>query len=81
MGDLPFLDALQKQHCKALGYFPTKQFEGYIDGGHVLVAVGATLASPGAARAGDEGEWRFGNRPPAAGPEPLGSPVVALHII
>jgi hypothetical protein len=38
MSDLPFLDAMQKANGKALGYFPTKQFEGYIAGGHVLVA-------------------------------------------
>jgi ribosomal protein S18 acetylase RimI-like enzyme len=36
--DLPFLDAMQKQHGKALGYFPTKQFEGYIEMGGVLIA-------------------------------------------
>ncbi|MDQ3440503.1 MAG: GNAT family N-acetyltransferase [Planctomycetota bacterium] len=36
--DLPFLDELQKKHSKALGYFPTKQFEGYIAMGAVLVA-------------------------------------------
>ncbi|HEV2294954.1 MAG TPA: hypothetical protein VGR35_13960, partial [Tepidisphaeraceae bacterium] len=38
MSDLPFLDAMQKLHNKALGYFPTKQFEGYIEAGAVLVA-------------------------------------------
>jgi ribosomal protein S18 acetylase RimI-like enzyme len=38
MADLPFLDALQKQFGRALGYFPTKQFEGYIEMGAVLVA-------------------------------------------
>jgi ribosomal protein S18 acetylase RimI-like enzyme len=38
MADLPFLDAMQKQHGRALGYFPTKQFEGYIEMGAVLVA-------------------------------------------
>ncbi|HEV2295894.1 MAG TPA: hypothetical protein VGR35_18755, partial [Tepidisphaeraceae bacterium] len=38
MADLPFLDSLQKKHNKALGYFPTKQFEGYIEMGAVLVA-------------------------------------------
>ena len=38
MADLPFLDALQKKHSKALGYFPTKQFEGYIESGGVLIA-------------------------------------------
>ncbi len=45
MDDLPFLDSLQKKHSKALGYFPTKQFEGYIEMGAVLVAVGARPAS------------------------------------
>ncbi len=38
VNDLPFLDGLQKQNNKALGYFPTKQFEGYIAMGGVLVA-------------------------------------------
>ena len=38
MDDLPFLDGLQKQHSRALGYFPTKQFEGYIEMGGVLIA-------------------------------------------
>jgi N-acetylglutamate synthase-like GNAT family acetyltransferase len=38
MDDLAFLDSLQKQHNKQLGYFPTKQFEGYIAMGGVLVA-------------------------------------------
>ncbi len=36
--DLPFMDALQKKHSKALGFFPRAQMEGYIDGGNVLVA-------------------------------------------
>src|SRR4051812_47481696 len=38
MEDLPFLDALQKQHSKALGFFPRAQMEGYISNGWVLVA-------------------------------------------
>ncbi len=38
MADLPFMDGLQKKHNKALGYFPTKQFEGYVATGGVLVA-------------------------------------------
>jgi ribosomal protein S18 acetylase RimI-like enzyme len=38
LDDVPFLDALQKKHGDALGYFPTKQFEGYIAMGAVLVA-------------------------------------------
>jgi hypothetical protein len=36
--DFPALDALQKQYGRALGYFPTKQFEEYIEMGAVLVA-------------------------------------------
>jgi hypothetical protein len=38
LADVPFMDALQKRHGKALGHFPTKQFEGYIQMGAVLVA-------------------------------------------
>src|SRR4051812_24873877 len=38
MDDLPFLDSLQKQYGKALGYFPTQQFEGYIAMGGILMA-------------------------------------------
>jgi GNAT superfamily N-acetyltransferase len=33
-----FIDSLQKQHSRQLGYFPTKQFEGYIAMGGVLIA-------------------------------------------
>ena len=36
--DIPFMDALQKQHSKQLGFFPRAQMEGYVAGGHVLVA-------------------------------------------
>src|SRR5687767_15222214 len=36
--DLPFLDSLQKQYNKALGFFPRAQMEGYIRNGWVLVA-------------------------------------------
>src|SRR5688500_16659384 len=46
--DVPFMDRLQKQHGKALGYFPTKQFEGYVDSGGVLIAEEPSpLPSPG----------------------------------
>jgi ribosomal protein S18 acetylase RimI-like enzyme len=41
MADLPFMDRLQKANSRALGYFPTKQFEGYIAMGGVLVAESA----------------------------------------
>jgi hypothetical protein len=42
MADLPFLDALQKQHSKALGFFPRAQMEGYVQNGWVLVAEPST---------------------------------------
>jgi hypothetical protein len=38
MDDLPFIDALQKKHTKQVGFMPTKQLEGKIKAGHVLVA-------------------------------------------
>jgi hypothetical protein len=38
MDDLPFMDRLQKMHSKQVGWMPTKQFEGKILAGHVLVA-------------------------------------------
>ncbi len=46
LNDLPFMDALQKRHSKALGYFPTKQFEGYIEGGGVLIAEPSVVSGP-----------------------------------
>ncbi|MGB7159138.1 MAG: hypothetical protein WBD40_13800 [Tepidisphaeraceae bacterium] len=53
MDDLPFLDALQKQYHKQLGFFPRAQMEGYIEMGAVLIAVGATPASRCGAAAND----------------------------
>ncbi len=38
MDDLPFLDSLQKLHTKQVGWMPTKQFEGKIKLGHVIIA-------------------------------------------
>ena len=38
LGDVPFMDALQKANTRALGWFPTKQFEGYIAMNAVLIA-------------------------------------------
>ena len=38
MADLPFIDSLQKMHTRQVGWMPTKQFEGKIKAGHVLVA-------------------------------------------
>jgi hypothetical protein len=36
--DIGFIDGLQKQYSKALGFFPRAQLEGYIDNGWVLIA-------------------------------------------
>ena len=44
--DLPFIDALQKKHAKQVGWMPRQQLEGKIAAGQVLIAVGATPASP-----------------------------------
>ncbi len=38
IADVPFMDALQRVHAKQVGFFPTKQFEGSIKLGRVLVA-------------------------------------------
>ena len=38
MADVPFIDALQKRHAKQVGWMPTKQLEGKIAGGQVIVA-------------------------------------------
>ena len=38
MSDMPFLDSLQKLHTKQVGWMPTKQFEGKIKLGHVIIA-------------------------------------------
>ena len=47
LGDVPFMDSLQKMHSKQVGFFPTGQFEGNIKQGRVLVAeeVGGEVAS------------------------------------
>ena len=38
MADLLFIDGLQKQHTHQVGWMPTKQLEGKIARGHVLIA-------------------------------------------
>jgi ribosomal protein S18 acetylase RimI-like enzyme len=38
LDDVPFMDVLQKANGRALGWFPTKQFEGYVGMQAVLVA-------------------------------------------
>ena len=38
MADIDWMDLLQKKHSKQLGFFPRKQFEGYLEMDGVLVA-------------------------------------------
>jgi hypothetical protein len=44
--DLPFLDQLQKQNGKALGFFPRAQMEGYVQNQWVLIAEDAATKQP-----------------------------------
>ena len=43
MNDLPFIDSLQKMHSKMVGWMPTKQLEGKIAAGQVLMAEGEAV--------------------------------------
>jgi hypothetical protein len=47
MDDLPFLDRLQKIHTRQVGWMPTKQLEGKIKLGHVIIAEGEAKQSVG----------------------------------
>jgi hypothetical protein len=38
VADIPFIDQLQKMHSHMVGWMPTKQIEGKIAAGHVIVA-------------------------------------------
>jgi len=38
LADVPFIDQLQRKHAKAVGWFPTKQIEGNLKKGMVLIA-------------------------------------------
>jgi hypothetical protein len=44
--DLSFLDGLQKQHSKQLGFFPRAQMEGYVENQWVLIAEDAATKQP-----------------------------------
>ncbi len=46
-GDLPFIDALQKQHSRMVGWFPRQQLETNIRRGQVLIAEGIRDLAPG----------------------------------
>src|SRR5688572_5193766 len=47
MDDVAFIDALQKLHTRMVGWMPTKQLEGKIAAGHVLVAEEGPSTSSG----------------------------------
>ena len=38
LADMPFIDGLQKQHTKMVGWFPRQQLENYIKSGFVVIA-------------------------------------------
>src|SRR5262245_9140789 len=64
MDDLKFIDELQSAHTKQVGWMPTKQLEGKIGAGHVLVAeeVGPSpLPSPGVPGEGVRVGYCIGN--------------------
>jgi hypothetical protein len=63
LGDLAFIDRLQKMHSKMVGWMPTKQLEGKIAAGHVLVA---EEAGSGQRAAGSNSE-EVGSRQRAVG--------------
>jgi len=67
MDDLPFIDRLQKMHTHMVGWFPRRQFEANIEGGHVLIAEEEEESQRGgrgdrgeAERAGEEASWQHG---------------------
>ncbi len=59
MDDLPFIDALQKRHTHMVGWMPTKQLEGKIKAGHVLVArASGPCLSEDEAEKGEDTSWK-----------------------
>ncbi len=79
LDDLPFIDALQKKHTKQVGWMPTKQLEGKINAGHVIVAETvrrgtpphpspSTARSPGTTQEGEGA--RLAPTPSSLNPEP-----------
>ena len=78
LSDVPFLDSLQRLHTKQVGWMPTKQFEGKIKLGHVLIAEeadGYRLTADGSEA--DAGRVSASSplavsRPPSAPPTPVG---------
>lgn len=68
LADIPFMDRLQKMHSKQVGFMPTKQFEGKIALGHVLVA---EASGPWAVGSGQNDFLPSAHCPPSA-PTPVG---------
>jgi hypothetical protein len=52
--DIGFIDDLQKKHSRMVGWFPTKQIEANIKGGHVLIAETVSEPRPSGSGAGDD---------------------------
>jgi hypothetical protein len=46
LGDVPFMDSLQRMHTKMVGFMPTAQFEGNIKAGRVLIAEESVVRGP-----------------------------------
>lgn len=55
LDDVPFIDQLQRKHARMVGWFPTKQIEGNIAKGKVLIAEEVPGGSPSLAERGPGG--------------------------
>jgi hypothetical protein len=60
LNDLPFIDALQKMHTHMVGFFPRKQMESYVEGGHVLIAEEVGIKA--SRHQGNKATWHQGFR-------------------
>jgi len=64
MADVAFMDALQRKTTRQVGWMPTKQFEGKVNAGQVLVAEGNSgqlAVDSGQFNAGESGQLNAGN--------------------
>src|SRR5829696_5826871 len=74
-GDLAFIDSLQKKSTNAVGWMPTKQLEGKVAAGHVLVAEERHEGTEARGHEGEEGAASSPSVPlclRASVPTPLG---------
>jgi Acetyltransferase (GNAT) family len=65
LGDLSFVDSLQRKHTKAVGWMPTAQLEGCIKQGKVLVA---EERRQGEGERGRQGDTEMGRQDAGASP-------------